>query len=122
PATGAIDAHPAMKASSPQAPVSEWFIGDDFRHNGALFLSHAFRFLSGFGQDIRPSGEPGAPSMMPFNYGTPDGYEFYLRTGPLQNFGEKSLPGKFHDGHRLTVSFTERVSCLWLNSALYLCT
>ncbi len=93
-ANGAIDAHPAMKASSPQAPVSEWFIGDDFRHNGALFLAHAFRFFSNFGQDIRPSGEPGSPSVMPFNYGTPDGYEFYLRTGSLQNFDEKYLHGK----------------------------
>jgi uncharacterized protein len=93
-ANGAIDAHPAMKASSPQAPVSEWFIGDDFRHNGALFLAHAFRFLANFGQDVRPSGEPGAPSVMPFNYGTPDGYEFYLRTGPLQNFDEKFFRGK----------------------------
>ena len=93
-ANGAIDAHPALKACSPQAPVSEWFIGDDFRHNGALFLSHAFRFLSGFGQDVRPSGEPGAASVMPFNYGTPDGYDFYLRTGPLQNFDERFLHGK----------------------------
>ena len=93
-ANGAIDAHPALKASSPQAPVTEWFIGDDFRHNGALFLAHAFRFLSGFGQDVRPSGEAGSPSVMPFNYGTPDGYDFYLRTGPLQNFDEKYLHGK----------------------------
>jgi uncharacterized protein len=93
-AHGAIDAHPAMKASSPQAPVSEWFIGDDFRHNGALFLAHAFRFLSAFGQDIRPTGEPGAPSTMPFNYATPDSYDFYLRTGPLQNFDERYFHGK----------------------------
>ncbi len=93
-AQGAIDAHPAMKASSPQAPVTEWFIGDDFRHNGALFLSHAFRFLSAFGQDIRPTGEAGAPSTMPFNYGTPDAYDFYLRVGPLQNFDEKFFHGK----------------------------
>lgn len=93
-AQGAIDAHPGMKASSPQAPVSEWFIGDDFRHNGALFLSHAFRFLSNFGQDVRPTGEAGAPSTMPFNYATPDAYDFYLRTGPLQNFDEKYFHGK----------------------------
>jgi putative CocE/NonD family hydrolase len=93
-AHGAIDAHPAMKASSPQAPVSEWFIGDDFRHNGALFLSHAFRFLSAFGQNVRPTGEPGAQSVMPFQYATPDSYEFYLKTGPLQNFDEKFFRGK----------------------------
>ena len=93
-ANGAIDAHPAMKAASPQAPVSEWFIGDDFRHNGVVFLSHAFRFLSFFGQDIRPSTDAGSPALAPFNYGTPDGYEFYLKTGPLQNFDEKYLHGK----------------------------
>jgi uncharacterized protein len=93
-ANGAIDAHPAMKASSPQAPVSEWFIGDDFRHNGALFLAHAFRFFSSFGQDVRPSGKPGSASVVPFNYATPDGYEFYLKTGPLQNFDEKFFHGK----------------------------
>ena len=45
-AMGAIDAHPAMVASSPQAPVTDWFIGDDFRHNGVLFLPHAFNFLN----------------------------------------------------------------------------
>jgi putative CocE/NonD family hydrolase len=93
-ANGAIDAHPAMKASSPQAPVFEWFIGDDFRHNGALFLAHAFRFFSNFGQDVRPSNEAGTPTVQPFKYGTPDGYEFYLRTGPLQNFDEKFFHGK----------------------------
>ncbi len=93
-ANGAIDAHPAMKASSPQAPVSEWFIGDDFRHNGAFFLAHAFRFFSGFGQDVRPTGEAGSQSVIPFQYGTPDGYEFYLKTGPLQNFDEKFFHGK----------------------------
>lgn len=93
-ANGAIDAHPAMKAASPQAPVSEWFIGDDFRHNGVFFLSHAFRFFSFFGQDVRPSTEPGSPGMASFNYGTPDGYEFYLKTGPLQNFDERYFRGK----------------------------
>ena len=44
----ALSGHPALKAVSPQAPVTEWFIGDDWRHNGALFLAHAFRFLFWF--------------------------------------------------------------------------
>ena len=43
----AIDAHPAVKATSPQAPVSEWMGGDDFYHNGALLISHAFDFFVG---------------------------------------------------------------------------
>ena len=50
-AAGMIDAHPALKASSPQAPVIDWFIGDDFHHNGCLFLAHAFNFMSGFGKE-----------------------------------------------------------------------
>ena len=30
--------HPAIKAVSPQAPIANWFIGDDWHHNGAFFL------------------------------------------------------------------------------------
>ncbi|NCA80636.1 MAG: CocE/NonD family hydrolase, partial [Sphingobacteriia bacterium] len=45
--------HPALKAVSPQAPVTNWFIGDDFHHNGAFFQLDAFSFYSalcsGFG-------------------------------------------------------------------------
>ena len=47
---GAIDAHPALKAASPQAPIADWFIGDDFHHNGALFLPHAFNFFATLGK------------------------------------------------------------------------
>jgi putative CocE/NonD family hydrolase len=79
-AAGMIDAHPALKCASPQAPVTDWFIGDDFRHNGALYLAHSFRFLSFFGQ---PLARPTRQSPLPFDYATPDGYEFYLNLGPL---------------------------------------
>jgi putative CocE/NonD family hydrolase len=85
-AAGMIDAHPALKCVSPQAPVSEWFIGDDFRHNGALYLAHAFRFLSFFGQ---PLAKPTRQSPVPFDYETPDGYEFYLNLGPLDEVQKK---------------------------------
>ena len=54
-AAGMIDAHPALKAASPQAPVTDWFIGDDWHHNGALFLPHAFNFMARF---ERPRPEP----------------------------------------------------------------
>jgi putative CocE/NonD family hydrolase len=37
-AAGLIDAHPALIAASPQAPIADWFIGDDFHHNGAFWL------------------------------------------------------------------------------------
>ena len=39
---GMIDAHPALKAASPQAPIGDWFMGDDFYHNGAFLLAHNF--------------------------------------------------------------------------------
>ena len=45
-AMAAIDAHPALVAASPQAPIADWFIGDDFHHNGAFFLPHAFNFYT----------------------------------------------------------------------------
>jgi predicted acyl esterase len=49
-AAGMIEAHPALKAVSPQAPISDLFVGDDFHHNGALCLMDAFGFLSVFGR------------------------------------------------------------------------
>jgi putative CocE/NonD family hydrolase len=42
---GLINAHPAVKAVSPQAPVTAWFMGDDFHHNGAFFLLDCFSFF-----------------------------------------------------------------------------
>jgi putative CocE/NonD family hydrolase len=90
-AQGAVDHHPALKATSPQAPVYDWFTGDDFRHNGVIFLAHAFNFLGSFGRAREPENSvPGGR----FNMGTPDGYEFHLRTGPLANYDEKYYRGK----------------------------
>ena len=45
---GMINAHPALKAASPQAPIADWFF-EDFFHNGTFFLSHAFPFFTRFG-------------------------------------------------------------------------
>jgi putative CocE/NonD family hydrolase len=81
-AVGMIDAHPALLAASPQAPVTDWFTGDDWHHNGALLLPHAFHFMAGFGH---PRREPTKRSHERFDAGTPDGYDFFLRLGPLSN-------------------------------------
>lgn len=77
--------HPALKAVSPQAPVTNWFIGDDFHHNGAFFQMDAFDFYSalgfGFGQPHR------TPTSIPArSIGFPDhnNYKFYLEQGSLQ--------------------------------------
>jgi hypothetical protein len=90
-AMGAIDSHPALKATSPQAPVLDWFVGDDFRHNGVLFLAHAFTFFSGFG---RPKALEYTVQGPRLDMGTPDGYDFHLRTGPLANYDEKYFRGQ----------------------------
>ena len=90
-AAGMIDAHPAVKAVSPQAPITDWFVGDDFHHNGVLFLPHCFNFMSGFG---RPRPEPTATFPYPkFEHGTPDGYDFFLKMGPLYNADKKHFKG-----------------------------
>jgi putative CocE/NonD family hydrolase len=85
-AAGGINHHPALRLVSPQAPVADWFIGDDFHHNGALYLAHTFHFFSGFGRP-RPAPTPeGRPGM---SIGTPDGYRFFLDLGPLPNVKAK---------------------------------
>ena len=87
-AAGMIDAHPAHVCASPQAPITDWFTGDDFHRNGALYLPHGFNFLAGFG---KPRPEPVVPpkDRVRFDYGTPDGYKFYLQLGPLYNANER---------------------------------
>jgi putative CocE/NonD family hydrolase len=91
-AAGMIDSHPALKCASPQAPIADWFIGDDFHHNGAFYLAHAFGFFSGFGQKL---DEPMREQAKPFDYKTPDGYDFFLKLGPLAN------ADKFHFNGRI---------------------
>ncbi len=86
-AMGMIDAHPAVKAVSPQAPIADWFLGDDFHHNGALYLPHMFNFMMGFGQP-RPAPGERSPGWG-FSHGTADGYEFFLGVEPLNRIDEK---------------------------------
>lgn len=88
---GAIDSHPALKAVSPQAPISDWFIGDDFRHNGAVYLPHGFGFLSTFEQKLE---KPTREQTKPFDYETPNGYEFFLKMGSLANADAVHFKGR----------------------------
>jgi len=89
-AAGMIDAHPALRAVSPQAPIADWYF-DDFNHHGAFFLTHAFNFLSIFGTE-RP--EPTTQRGGRYNHGTPDGYQFFLDIGPLKNANAKYLKNR----------------------------
>jgi putative CocE/NonD family hydrolase len=89
-AMGIMEAHPALKAASPQAPIADWFMGDDFHHNGTLFLPHAFNFYAVFG---RPRPKPTAEFPPAFLHGTPDGYKFFLEMGPVANADRKYFKG-----------------------------
>ena len=86
---GIIDTHPAIKAASPQAPIGDWFMGDDFHHNGALFLPHGFNFYTGFGQPRPTPVTPETIKNKPFNHGTRDGYKYFLEMGSLANSDDR---------------------------------
>jgi len=85
-----INAHPALKAASPQAPVTDWFAGDDWHHNGAFFLNHAFNFMWRFG---RPRPEPTTKFDFEIDHGTPDGYEYFLRLGTVDAIDREIFKG-----------------------------
>jgi putative CocE/NonD family hydrolase len=82
--------HPALKAVSPQAPVTDWFIGDDFHHNGVLFLMDAFSFMTTFGV---PRPKPITPDLGPKGLKFPiqDNYRFYLEAGSIKNLKDKYM-------------------------------
>jgi len=87
---GMIDAHPALRASSPQASPADMWVGDDFHHNGALRLMYTFDWLAGSAQ-IRPGPTVSSPGR--FRYGTPDAYKFFLELGPVANVGRLYFHG-----------------------------
>ncbi|NEW80039.1 MAG: CocE/NonD family hydrolase [Gelidibacter sp.] len=77
----AIDAHPALKAASPQAPIGDLFF-DDFHHNGAYLLSY-FKITALFGT---PKNAPSDTAWYNFpDLKTQDQYQFFLDAGPLSN-------------------------------------
>ncbi len=79
-AAGMIDAHPALKAASPQAPPMDRYFGDDFYHNGALVLGRL----------------PMPEAIVRDN---PDGYRFFLEMGSNKSahakyFGDSGPPAQ----------------------------
>jgi putative CocE/NonD family hydrolase len=86
-----IDSHPALKAASPQAPMTDLFMGDDAYHGGAFMLAANFGFYSQF----KPQENPQLPSrtFTPFDWQTTSAYDFYLNVGPLSSL-RKFLDGK----------------------------
>ncbi len=78
----ALSRHPALKAVSPQAPVTDWFMGDDFHHKGAFFALDGFSFYSTFG---KPHPKPTMSYGTGFSTPVKDNYKFYLQTGAVKN-------------------------------------
>lgn len=81
-------AHPALKAVSPQAPMSDEFIGDDCYHNGAFFLMDNFGFYNGFDGPKAENGESYAPF---FRARYSDPYQYFLDMGPLKNVNNEKF-------------------------------
>ncbi len=88
-AAGIPDAHPALTASSPQAPIADFFF-DDFHHNGALLQSYIAAFAVFGYQKDKPTTEAWYNDKIARfrEQKIADGYDFNLRQGPLKNFTE----------------------------------
>ena len=82
------NAHPALKAVSPQAPVTDWFMGDDFHHRGSLFVMDAFSFMGSFGVP-RPNAITPDKGPKGFQFPIQDNYRFYLEAGSVKNLKDK---------------------------------
>ena len=85
-----IDSHPALVAASPQAPMTDLFLGDDTYHGGTFMLAANFGFYALFLPQKNPAG-PGP--TVPFDFGTPDRYRFYLDAGNVANLDTQYLKG-----------------------------
>ena len=86
----ALSGHPALKAVSPQAPVTDWFQGDDFHHNGAFMVMDGFSFYAGGFGYPRPQPTTQGP-VSKLQLPNADNYNTYLQIGALSNF--KKLAG-----------------------------
>jgi hypothetical protein len=86
-----IDSHPALVAASPQAPMTDLFLGDDGYHGGAFMLEANFGFYAPF---FHPQEAPQTPKpTVPFDFGTPDHYKFFLNSGNTASLDKLYLKG-----------------------------
>jgi uncharacterized protein len=81
-----INPHPAVKAVSPQAPMTDTWMGDDFFHQGAFRLSYGFEYAGGM--------ELSNDQSVPLPIDMWDTYDWYLQLGPLSNVNARYFHGK----------------------------
>jgi uncharacterized protein len=79
-----VDAHPAVKAISPQAPMTNIWVGDDFFHNGAFRETYGFDYV----QQLEAQ-----KTDVPVNM-TEDTYDYFLRN---VNFAGAAQAAKMSD-------------------------
>jgi hypothetical protein len=78
---GSVDPHPALKAASEQACMSDLFLGDDFHHNGAFRLSYGMEYSYELEHDKTTDSDFPFPQF--------DLFDWYLQLGSLKNVNEK---------------------------------
>jgi putative CocE/NonD family hydrolase len=89
---GSINSHPALKACSPQAPVSDWFHGDDQNHNGATFFAQNYWFYTYFQPSSGPTSDPNY--IRPWKgRNTEDSYDYFLKLGGLKEVSDSYVQG-----------------------------
>jgi putative CocE/NonD family hydrolase len=82
-AASVIDSHPSIKAASPQAPVTDLYMGDDSYHGGAFMLAANFGFYANFVEQKNPTTGP--KNRESFDYGAADAYDFFLKHQTMPN-------------------------------------
>ena len=92
-----INSHPAIKAASPQAPMTNLFDGDDGYHGGAFMLAANFNFYARFKPRSTDLELPPAQPFSPYEYGTTDGYEYFLHHYPISNLEDMIKSPLFDD-------------------------
>lgn len=88
-----LDPHPAVKAISPQAPMIDVWIGDDFFHNGAFRQTYGYDYAYA----LESSKENSEVSYGKDKDGKPrDGFDFFLERGSfdadVKQSGQRLLP------------------------------
>src|SRR5205823_1574923 len=78
-----IDSHPSIKAASPQAPVTDLYMGDDSYHGGAFMLAANFGFYASFTEQQNPTPLP--KTWGQFDYGAANAYDFFLEKLTMSN-------------------------------------
>ncbi|HSU27033.1 MAG TPA: CocE/NonD family hydrolase [Chitinophagaceae bacterium] len=91
---GSVDPHPALKASSEQACMSDLFLGDDFHHNGAFRLSYGMEYSYELEFDLTKDSD--------FSFPQYDLFDWYLQLGSLKNVNEKYFHGKIPTWNNFT--------------------